>query len=96
MKEEEVKGVSIFPNANIDQGGMEAALKALKIDQEIKDDNLTHWQQNKSFRYYGGLVYQGIKFMNLSEILGWKSSVNYVEYKNQSCGAVVIVGNGAD
>ena len=94
MESEEVKGISIFLNANIDQDGMEKALSAQK--RRIVDDKiLKNLANNKTFRYYGGSMHQVIKFKNLHTILGWNSSMNYVEYKNKSCGEVMIVGHGA-
>ena len=95
METKEVRGVSIFLNANLDQDGIEKALAAQKIKIQ-KDKNLKDLANNMTFRYYGGQMHQGIKFKNLSTILGWNSSLNYVEYKNKSCGEVVIVGHGAD
>ena len=95
METEEVKGVSIFLNANVDQDGMEDALRAQK-KKIANDKNLKNLANNMTFRYYGGQMHEGIKFQNLKTILGWNSSLNYVEYKNKSCGEVVIVGHGAD
>ena len=93
MNTEGVQGISIFLNAHLDQDGMEDAMKALKKNPDKK---IEKWAKSKSFRYYGGLMHEGLHFQNLSTILGWNSSLKYVEYKNQSCGEVVIVGNGAE
>ena len=73
---------------------MEDALKA--VGKKYDTETLEKWGKSKSLRYYGGQMLQGIKFENLSKILNWNVNVKYVEYNNQSCGEVVIVGKGAE
>ena len=39
-------------------------------------------------------MHEGIQFQRLGKLMGWNyGSMHYVEYKNQDCGDVVIVGN---
>ena len=90
----EHKGIAIFNNVYIEFTGLMAAIEELN---RKNSSSLKKMGESKSLRYFGTSEKMRKEIEGLGKQLEWHSARKYVvNYKNEYCGKVVILGKGSE